>query len=45
MLFCLAVSDIVIINTKGNIDSKTEEKLRVAMDKFHNVVPKEKKLP
>jgi len=34
VLFCLAVSDFVIINTKGNLDSESSKILQSSMDRF-----------
>ena len=34
VLFCLAVSDIVIINVRGNLDQNTEKILRICYDKL-----------
>lgn len=34
VLFCLAVSDIVIINTKGNIDIESSKILKSSMERF-----------
>lgn len=34
MLFCLAVSDFVIINTKGNLDNQSAQILKSSMDRF-----------
>ena len=33
VLFCLAVSDFVIINVRGNLDHNTEKILRICYDK------------
>ena len=34
MLFCLAVSDIVVINVRGNLDFNTERILRICYEKL-----------
>ena len=37
VLFCLAVSDFVIINVKGNLDHNTEKILRICYDKLEEL--------
>lgn len=34
VLFCLAVSDFVLINTKGNLDSESSRILKSSMERF-----------
>ena len=35
VLFCLAISDIVIINTKGNLDKTTSQIVSLCSEKLH----------
>lgn len=34
VLFCLAVSDYVLINTKGNLDNESSKILKSSMERF-----------
>lgn len=34
VLFCLAVSDFVLINTKGNLDNESSKILKSSMERF-----------
>ena len=44
VLFCLAVSDFVIINVRGNLDHNTEKILRICYEKLEELnLPKEQR--
>ena len=37
VLFCLAVSDFIIINVRGNLDNNTEKILRICYEKLESL--------
>jgi hypothetical protein len=45
VLFCLTISDFVIINTKGNIDALTTKILNTSLDRFDTLAEQNIAIP
>jgi hypothetical protein len=45
ILFCLAVSDFVILNVRGNLDENTERIFRLCQQKLDDLKIEEEKRP